>query len=83
MSTSTRTQRLVLGGAVRKLREAYGIAQGAFALSCDMSPGYLANIEAGRKQPSPVVLRKIVDRLGVGIDDITYVIPGDDDKAVA
>jgi transcriptional regulator with XRE-family HTH domain len=71
-----KTERRVLGRAVKRLREAYGIPQGTFALDCDITPGYLANIEAGRKQPSPAVLRKIVDRLGVEIDDVTYIIPG-------
>lgn len=69
------TKRLILGGAVRAIREGLGIKHGVFAIDCDISPGYLTNIEAGRKQPSPAVQRAIADRLGVTLDQITYVIP--------
>ena len=69
--------RYVNGGTVRRLREAYGIPQGKFAIDCNITPGYLSNIEAGRKQPSPEKMRRIAERLGVALDDISYVIPAE------
>ena len=66
--------RLVHGPAVRALREALGIKHGVFAVDCLISPGYLTNIEKGKKQPSPAVAVAIATRLGVGLDAITYVV---------
>lgn len=71
MSTS---QRKTLGPAVRAIREALGIKHGEFAIRCDMSPGYLTNIEAGRKQPSPAAAKRIADQLGVPLDAITFPV---------
>lgn len=67
-------QRLAHGPAIRAIREALGIKHGVFAVDCDISPGYLTNIEKGAKQPSPAVIARIAKRLGVTIDEITYVI---------
>ena len=67
---------MVHGPAVRALRESLGIPHGKFAVDIDISPGYLTNIEKGRKQPSPDVARRIADRLGEPLDVITYVIQG-------
>jgi transcriptional regulator with XRE-family HTH domain len=72
------TKRLVHGPAVRALRETLGVAHGKFAVDVDISPGYLTNIEKGRKQPSPAVAAAIARRLGVPLDVITYVIHGED-----
>ena len=68
-------QRKVHGPAVRVIREALGIKHGVFAVACDITPGYLTNIEKGHKQPSPAVAAALANRLGVALDDITYVIP--------
>ena len=70
------TQRLILGPAVKALREAYGIKQSDLAIRCDITPGFLSNLESGRKQPSPAKAREIAVQLGVPLDAITYVIPG-------
>lgn len=67
-------QRLTHGPAVRAIREALGIKHGIFAIECDISPGYLTNIEKGKKQPSPAVTAAMAKRLGVTIDEITYVV---------
>lgn len=67
--------RRVNGGGVRAVREALGIAHGKFAVRCDISPGYLSNIEKGAKQPSPAVARRMADELGVPLDAITYPVP--------
>lgn len=69
------SRRLVNGGTIRALREALGIKHGIFAVDCDISPGYLTNIEKGLKQPSPAVAAAIAHRLGVPLDAITYPAP--------
>lgn len=66
--------RLVHGPAVKALREAIGVKHGVFAVECLISPGYLTNIEKGKKQPSPAVAARIAERLGVSLDTITYVV---------
>lgn len=77
-------QRLAHGPAIRAIREAVGIKHGVFAVECDISPGYLSNIEKGAKQPSPAVIARIAKRLGVSVDDITYVVSSEaTSKAVA
>lgn len=68
------SKRLTHGAAVRAIREALGIKHGEFAIQCDITPGYLTNIEAGRKQPSPEVSVAIAKRLGVPLDAITYSV---------
>ena len=62
------------GSAIRALREALGIKHGDFARDVLVSTGYLSNIEKGARQPAPDVTRRIADRLGVGVDAITYPI---------
>ena len=67
-------KRLAHGPAIKALREALGIKHGVFAVDCLISPGYLTNIEKGLKQPSPAVIAKMAERLGVSIDTITYTV---------
>lgn len=67
-------RRYLNGATVRALRESLGIAHGVFARDVLISAGYLTNIEKGARQPTPQVIRRIADRLGVGVDAITYVI---------
>lgn len=62
------------GATIRALREALGVKHGIFAIECDISPGYLTNIEKGVKQPSPAVTAAIAHRLGVTVDAITYPV---------
>lgn len=77
--------RLAHGPAIKAIREALGIKHGVFAVECDISPGYLTNIEKGVKQPSPAVVAAIAKRLGRSVDDITYVVSAEakNDSAVA
>lgn len=70
-------QRLAHGPAIRAIREALGIKHGVFAVDCHISPGYLTNIEKGKKQPSPAVVVAMASRLGVTVDEITYTISAD------
>lgn len=67
-------QRGTNGAAVKAIREALGVPQGVLARDVIVSQGYLSNIEAGRKQPDPAVVRRIADRLGVTVDAITYPV---------
>lgn len=64
--------RLVNGATVAALREATGIRQNKLAEAAGVSPSFLSNIEAGRKQPSPATARALADCLGVSLDAITY-----------
>lgn len=77
--------RLAHGPAIKAIRESLGIKHGVFAVECDISPGYLTNIEKGAKQPSPAVTAAIAKRLGRSVDDITYVVSAEakPDAAVA
>lgn len=68
-------KRIAHGSAIRAIREALGIPVGAFAVRCEMSQGYMSNVELGAKQPSPEKLRRIANELGVSIDAVSYVIP--------
>lgn len=65
--------RKINGQAVRSMRELLGVKHGVFAIDVGISPGYLTNIEAGRKQPAPDVQRAIAQRLGVPLDAITSI----------
>jgi len=69
--------RLTHGPATRAIREALGIPHGKFAIDCGITPGYLTNIEKGRKQPSEAVVTKMAKRLGVTTDEITYTVTGE------
>lgn len=68
------TKRMTHGPAVRAIREALGIKHGEFAIRCNISPGYLTNIEAGRKQPAPEVAVAIAKNLSVPLDAISYAV---------
>jgi len=76
-------KRLAHGAAIRAIREALGIKHGEFAIQVDITPGYLTNIESGRKQPSPEVAVAIAKRLGVPLDAVTYAVPADFNWRVA
>lgn len=75
--------RNVNGAAVKALREALGHRGGMFATQCEISHAYLSNVEAGRKQPSAAVARRIADELGVPLAAITYPVldAGESDAA--
>ena len=62
------------GPAIRAIREALGLRHGVFAVQCEITPGYLTNIEKGVKQPSPAVASAIANRLGVPLDAIQYTV---------
>jgi transcriptional regulator with XRE-family HTH domain len=62
------------GPSLKALRLALGIPAGQFAIDCDITPGYLSNIEAGRKQPTDAVISRFAKRLGETKDAITYPV---------
>lgn len=66
--------RNVNGPSVKAIREALGHRGGEFATRCSISHAYLSNVEAGRKQPSAAVARRIADELGVPLVAITYPV---------
>lgn len=59
-----KSPKLVNGAALKALREALGIKGSQFATRCFMSHGQLSNIEAGRRQCSEEVARRIAAELG-------------------
>lgn len=63
------------GSTLRLIRDLKGIPHGKFAIKCGISPGYLTNIEAGRKQPAPDVMHDIAKALEVDVWEITYTLP--------
>lgn len=73
MAPAKVTTRRANGAAIRAIREALGHPHGKFAVSCGISPGYLTNIEKGVKDPSPQVLTRIAEQLGVDKAAIIYV----------
>lgn len=74
------SKRLVLGGAIKAIRELKAQADpdfrgSRFSVRCLMSPGHLCNIENGRKQPPDEVIHRIAAHLGVSVDAISYPDP--------
>lgn len=67
-----RNQRQVLGGAIRRIREATGLTLQDLANRADIDIGYLSRIECGHKQPSPAVTAKLANALSIDVDDISY-----------
>jgi transcriptional regulator with XRE-family HTH domain len=62
MSTAERER---FGATLRALRESMGWEPDRFASACDKSRSHIANIEAGRKQPPPSLIRRMAEVLGV------------------
>lgn len=67
-------QRRTNGPAVRVIRELTGIRHGQLARRVEIDPGYLTKIEAGSRQPSPEVIVRIANALGVSLEVITYPV---------
>lgn len=54
-----------VGATVKALREARGLTQDGLANRAMLSRPYLANIEAGRKKPSPKAVARLAAALHV------------------
>ncbi|MFE7116727.1 helix-turn-helix domain-containing protein [Streptomyces sp. NPDC057654] len=52
-----------LGARIRRLRRTAGMSQSELA-GDDLSPSYVSLLEAGKRTPSPDVLRQLTERLG-------------------
>jgi transcriptional regulator with XRE-family HTH domain len=63
-------QDLIDGVAVRVLREKDGQAQSALAKQVGISPQYMSDIEAGRRDAKPDVLKRIAVALNVPLSMI-------------
>lgn len=63
------------GAAIKELRVACGWRQVRFAKAIQISPAYLSNIEAGRRQASPEVRVRIAEVLGVPLGAIVDGVP--------
>lgn len=61
-----------LGGRLRKARLALGLAQADLA-GDDLSASYVSLIEAGKRLPSPDIIRRLAGRLGI---DCEYLASG-------
>ncbi|BDR71250.1 hypothetical protein K144313037_p20370 (plasmid) [Clostridium tetani] len=58
-----------IGSTLKKLRKDSKLTQKALADKCNMSRGYLADLEADRYNPSISTLKTISDVLGVSINE--------------
>lgn len=73
MPRTERFGRLLLGGAVRRLREAKGITQDVLSTRAGINFAYLSKIERSKQQPSVEVMHRLATALGVDLDDISYM----------
>lgn len=55
----------VNGETLKVIRERSGLTGTALAAAAGINRAYLSHIEAGRKQPSPEVARRLADHLKV------------------
>lgn len=87
MTDTPRKQRKLLGGAVRRIREAKGLTQDQLATKAGVHFAYLSNVERGKKDPSVDVMIRLADALEVNLEDVTYwtviYVVADDPAAVA
>jgi transcriptional regulator with XRE-family HTH domain len=63
------------GNELRKIREARGMTQEAFALYCDISRAYYGRIERGEHSATLDICRKISDALGIPISELFANLP--------
>lgn len=66
--------RKVNGASVKALREALGISNRTLASRAEINPGYLTKIEQGSRQPTPPVMVKLANGLGVPLEAISYSV---------
>jgi transcriptional regulator with XRE-family HTH domain len=58
------------GENVRRLREAKGLSQEAFADLCEVHRTYLSGVECGSRNPTLAVVERIARALGVTAADL-------------
>jgi XRE family aerobic/anaerobic benzoate catabolism transcriptional regulator len=70
-----------LANRVREVRAARGMTRAALAEASDVSLRFLAQIEAGRGNPSLLVMRKLASALGVSLESlIAEAVPASVDR---
>lgn len=52
------------GHAIRALRKAQGLSLRELARLAEVEPGYLSQVEQGKRDPSPRWLKSVTDALG-------------------
>lgn len=61
----------MLGENIKKLRELRGLSINALAKLCNVSPGYISDLEKNKKQnPSTDLLERIAIALAVNVQDL-------------
>ena len=58
------------GHAIRKLRNAKGISQEAFASMCDLHRTYISDIELGKRNVSLENIQKMAEALNMQISEV-------------
>lgn len=59
-----------LGMRIRKIRKSLGLSQLDLATQCDMHPGYITNIELGKRSSTFATLNRIAEALNIPIGDL-------------
>lgn len=84
---TTRNERRVLPGALRRIRTLQSKTQDEVATAADIDFTSLSRIERGLRQPSLPAMCRLANALGVDLDDFTYMtavyVVADDPAAVA
>lgn len=62
------------GERVRERRQALGLSQEAYALSCDLDRTYVSGIERGVRNPTLQVLQILARGLGTSIADLAEAV---------
>lgn len=62
--------KVIVGGNVRRLRQAKGITQEQLAFEAKLDLTYVGGIERGRRNPSLLVLARISDALGTSLSEL-------------
>lgn len=71
----------VLPGAMKAWRKERGISQETLAKRIDVTPGMIALIETGRRQPGAELLARIAAELRVPADALAFIpATADDDE---
>jgi transcriptional regulator with XRE-family HTH domain/mannose-6-phosphate isomerase-like protein (cupin superfamily) len=70
----------VVGRRLRRARLAAGISARELARRVDLSPSFISQVELGRTRPSVGTLYSIATELGVPLDDLMPIAPGDSAK---
>lgn len=59
-----------LGSNVRRLREAKGVSQEAFAFEAGIHRTYVSDIERGARNPTITIVERLAKSLGVTASDL-------------